>query len=151
LGLPESNPENHSEAKTAYHRHGANSCLSSEEDVSNCLLMPWYSMYDEIMNFKGSLPTLILHNLRQGPNHGYQIAQEIKQKSKGVLDFKEGTLYPALHGLEAKGLITSYTSSVTGRTRFCYKLTDKGKKVLAKQVEEWDQFTGAISLILKEA
>jgi DNA-binding PadR family transcriptional regulator len=42
-------------------------------------------------------------------------------------------------------------STVTGRTRFCYKLTDKGKKVLAKQVEEWDQFTGAISLILKEA
>ena len=108
-------------------------------------------MYAEIMNFKGSLPTLILHNLRQGPNHGYQIAQEIKQKSRGVLDFKEGTLYPALHGLEAKGLITSCTSTVNGRTRFCYKLTDKGKKVLAKQVEEWDQFTGAISLILKEA
>lgn len=127
-----------------------NSCLSSEE-VLNCLLMPWYSMYDGIMNFKGSLPTLILHNLRQGPNYGYQIAQEIKKKSKGVLDFKEGTLYPALHGLEAKGLITSHTSTVNGRTRYCYKLTDKGKKVLAKQVEEWDQFTGAISLILKEA
>ena len=127
-----------------------NSCLSSEE-VLNCLLMPWYSMYDGIMNFKGSLPMLILHNLRQGPNNGYQIAQEIKMKSKGVLDFKEGTLYPALHGLEAKGLITSYTSAVNGRTRFCYKLTDKGKKALAKEVEEWDQFTGAISLILKEA
>ena len=38
------------------------------------------------MNFKGSLPTLILHNLSQGPNHGYQIAQEIKKKSKGVLE-----------------------------------------------------------------
>jgi PadR family transcriptional regulator, regulatory protein PadR len=45
------------------------------------------------MNFKGSLPTLILQNLCQCPNHGYQIAQEIKQKSKGVLDFKEGTLW----------------------------------------------------------
>ena len=105
----------------------------------------------EQMNFKGSLPTLILHNLRQGPNYGYQIAQEIKKKSKGVLDFKEGTLYPALHGLEAKGLITSFTRIENGRTRCCYKLTDKGKKALAKQIEDWNQFAGAISLVLQEA
>lgn len=103
------------------------------------------------MNFKGSLPTLILHNLRRGPNYGYRIAQEIKQKSKGILDFKEGTLYPALHGLEAKGLITAYAHTESGRTRYCYKLTDKGKKVLATQMEEWNRFTGAISLVLKEA
>jgi PadR family transcriptional regulator PadR len=103
------------------------------------------------MNFKGSLPTLILHNLRQGPNYGYRIAQQIKQKSKGVLDFKEGTLYPALHGLEAKGLITSYTLTENGRTRYCYKLTDEGKRVLAEQVEEWNRFAGAMRLILKEA
>ncbi len=102
------------------------------------------------MNFKGSLPTLILHTLRRGPNHGYQIAQEIKQKSKGVLDFKEGTLYPALHGLEAKGLITSFTRIENGRTRCCYKITDKGKKALAKQMEEWNQFAGAIGLIFRE-
>jgi PadR family transcriptional regulator, regulatory protein PadR len=103
------------------------------------------------MNFKGSLPTLILHTLLQGSNHGYQIAQEIKQKSKGVLDFKEGTLYPALHGLEAKGLITSRIRRENGRTRYCYKLTDKGKKALAKQKEEWNQFTGAINRIFQEA
>jgi PadR family transcriptional regulator, regulatory protein PadR len=113
--------------------------------------MPWYSMYYGSMNFKGSLPTLILHNLLQGPNHGYQIAQEIKKKSKGVLDFKEGTLYPALHGLEAKGLITSYVSTVNGRPRCCYKLTDKGKKALIKQMKEWNQFAGAIDLIFQEA
>ena len=103
------------------------------------------------MNFKGSLPTLILHNLRQGPNYGYRIAQEIKRKSKGILDFKEGTLYPALHGLEAQGLVTAYALTENGRTRYCYKLTDAGRKVLAEQVEEWHRFTGAISLILKEA
>jgi PadR family transcriptional regulator, regulatory protein PadR len=103
------------------------------------------------MNLKGSLPTLILYNLRQGPNHGYQIAQEIKQKSKGVLDFKEGTLYPALHGLEAKGLISSDIRMENGRTRCCYRLTDKGKKALAEQMEEWNRFAGAISLIFQEA
>jgi PadR family transcriptional regulator, regulatory protein PadR len=73
---------------------------------------------------------------------------DILVKSKGVLDFKEGTLYPALHALEARGLITSYTSTVNGRPRCCYKLTDKGKKALAKQMEEWNRFAGAVALIL---
>jgi len=90
----------------------------------------------ETLNFKGSLPTLILHNLSQGPNHGYQIAQEIKQKSKGVLDFMEGTLCPALHDLEAMRLIPSHTRTVNGRPRCGYKLTEKGKKALTKQMEE---------------
>jgi PadR family transcriptional regulator PadR len=103
------------------------------------------------MNFKGGLTALILQNLSGGPNHGYCIAQEIKQKSKGVLDFKEGTLYPALHGLEGRELIESYTQVENGRTRCYYKLTSKGKKALAKQKQEWLQFSGAISLILQEA
>ena len=107
--------------------------------------------YGGTMNFKGSLATLILQNLSRGPNHGYRIAQEIKAQSKGVLDFKEGTLYPALHGLEGKGLITSATRDENGRTRRYYKLTEKGKKALVCEREEWRQFSGAISLILKEA
>ncbi len=80
------------------------------------------------MNFRGGLPALILQNLSRGPNHGYQIAQEIKRKSKGVLDFKEGTLYPTLHGLEGKGLVVSHTRPENGRTRCYYELTEKGKK-----------------------
>lgn len=103
------------------------------------------------MNIKGSLAPLILQNLQRGPNHGYRIAQEIKQSSKGVLDFKEGTLYPALHGLEAKGLIQSFTREENGRTRCYYKLTEKGKKTLAKEKQEWLRFSGAINLLLREA
>jgi DNA-binding PadR family transcriptional regulator len=103
------------------------------------------------MHFKGGLPTLILHNLLRGPNHGYQIAQEIKAKSKGVLDFREGTLYPALHGLEAKGLIVSSTREENGRTRCYYKIAEKGKKALAEQKEEWNQLSGAMNQILQEA
>jgi DNA-binding PadR family transcriptional regulator len=102
------------------------------------------------MNFKGGLPTLILENLRRGPNHGYCIAQEIKEKSKGVLDFKEGTLYPALHSLEAKGLITSVTKEENGRTRCYYKLTEKGKKSLAVAKKQWKEFAGAMNLLLQE-
>jgi len=102
------------------------------------------------MNFKGSLTALILQNLSKGPNHGYRIAQEIKQKSRGVLDFKEGTLYPALHGLEGKGWIQSYTGEENGRTRCYYKLTEKGRRELAREKEEWVSFSGAISLLLQE-
>lgn len=103
------------------------------------------------MNFKGGLTALILKNLSRGPNHGYRIAQDIKQKSKGVLDFKEGTLYPALHGLENKGLIESYTGEENGRTRCYYRLTKKGTKALAKQQEEWSSFAEAVTLVLQEA
>jgi len=102
------------------------------------------------MNFKGSLAPLILQNLGRGPNHGYRIAQEIKQQSKGVLDFKEGTLYPALHGLEAKGLIASYSEEENGRTRCYYKLTQTGKRALVREKEEWTRFSSAISLLLQE-
>ena len=102
------------------------------------------------MNFRGGLTTLILQNLAKGPNHGYRIAQEIKQKSKGVLDFKEGTLYPALHGLENKELIESSTQEENGRTRCYYQLTKKGKKALAEQREEWTKFSEAITLVLQE-
>ena len=108
-------------------------------------------MYPSGMNFKGGLPALILQNLSRGPAHGYRIAQEIKQKSAGVLDFKEGTLYPALHGLEGKGLIESYTQEENGRVRCYYRLTRKGRAALARQKEEWTRFAGAVSLILQES
>src|SRR5215475_9500713 len=78
------------------------------------------------MNFKGTLPTLILEALASGPNHGYRIAQQIKEQSKGVLDFKEGTLYPALHKLESDGLVTSYEREEKGRPRRYYRITRAG-------------------------
>lgn len=103
------------------------------------------------MNMKGSLPALILQVLSREENHGYRIAQQIKATSKGVLDFKEGTLYPALHDLENKGLIESYESVENGRTRRYYRLTESGHKTLAKEREAWNQYSQAVSLILKEA
>ncbi len=103
------------------------------------------------MNLKGTLPTLILKTLERGPKHGYRIAQEIKAKSKGVLDFKEGTLYPALHDLENRGLLESYEQTHNGRTRRYYRLTEDGKKILEKDRAQWDKVSKAVSLILKEA
>src|SRR4029079_96329 len=69
------------------------------------------------MNLKGSLPLLVLHALAQGLNYGYGIAKQIKAQSQGVLDFKEGTLYPTLHGMEKQGLIAAYEQEESGRMR----------------------------------
>jgi transcriptional regulator len=103
------------------------------------------------MNLKGTLPTLILRVLESGDRHGYRIAQEIKATSKGVLDFREGTLYPALHGIEDKGLIESYEGEEAGRRRRYYRLTDKGRGQLVHDRKAWRQASAAINLILKEA
>lgn len=100
------------------------------------------------MNLKGSLPALILETLARGSNHGYAIAQDIKKRSEGVLDFKEGTLYPALHTLEQAGLIEAWDHEEKGRLRRCYKLTHKGQSVLEREKGEWKRLSGAIGGIL---
>lgn len=103
------------------------------------------------MNFKGTLPALILDTLAQAPNHGYRIAQQIKERSEGVLDFKEGTLYPALHKLENEGLVESYEEVEKGRPRRYYRITKSGRATLVKDRAEWRQLSRAVTLLLGEA
>jgi len=103
------------------------------------------------MNFKGTLPTLILQALEHEPSHGYRIAQQIKQQSQGVLDFKEGTLYPALHKLENQGLVISFEGVEKARPRRYYRITDAGRGMLAKDRKEWRELSRAVTLILGEA
>ena len=103
------------------------------------------------MNFRGALPTLILEAVEQEPSHGYRIAQRIKERSRGVLDFKEGTLYPALHKLENEGLVASLEEIENGRPRRYYRITKPGRAVLAKDRAEWRKLSRAVTLILEEA
>ena len=103
------------------------------------------------MNLKGTLPTLILEALMDEPCHGYRIAQTIKERSRGVLDFKEGTLYPALHKLENEGMVESYDSVEKGRTRRYYRITGTGRTMLAKDREHWRELSQAVTMILGEA
>lgn len=103
------------------------------------------------MNLKGALPVLILQVLSEGDKHGYAIAQEIKERSRGVLDFKEGSLYPALHAQEKKGLIRSFDRTHDGRHRRHYRLTAAGKEALAAHRAEWRQLSTAITEILEPA
>ncbi|MBN1218871.1 MAG: PadR family transcriptional regulator [Anaerolineae bacterium] len=100
------------------------------------------------MNMKGSLPLLILNELSVKPGHGYYIAKQIRQKSKGVLDFAEGTLYPTLHNMEQQGLIEAFEQEEKGRMRRYYRLTAKGQSTLAKERTAWEQFSTSVNAIL---
>jgi len=101
------------------------------------------------MNLKGSLPLLILHILSMGANHGYRIAKQIKLQSEGILDFKEGTLYPTLHSMEKQGLIEAYTEMKNGRERRYYRLTEAGSKMLGDEMAEWNRYSGAVNMVLR--
>ena len=100
---------------------------------------------------RGSARVLILAMLTEKPMYGYQIAKELKRRSKGYFAFKEGTLYPALHGLEKEGLLTSRWEVVDkGPSRKYYRLTQEGKKVLAAGAQEWATFSQRLLSILGE-
>jgi transcriptional regulator len=103
------------------------------------------------MNFKGTLPTLILEALIQEPSHGYRIAQRIKERSEGVLDFREGTLYPALHKLENEGMVESFNGTENGRARRYYRITESGRGMLTRDRAEWRAHSRAVTMILGEA
>jgi PadR family transcriptional regulator, regulatory protein PadR len=99
---------------------------------------------------QGTLDLLVLKTLQSGPTHGWDIAQRIQQVSQGILRVGQGSLYPALHRLEAQGWIASeWGASENNRRAKFYKLTAAGRKQLAAETETWERFTGAVKLILK--
>jgi PadR family transcriptional regulator PadR len=98
---------------------------------------------------QGTLDLLILRIVGLGPNHGYAIAQRIQQISHDVLQVQQGSLYPALHRLENRGLLSAeWKETETGREAKFYRLTAKGRKQLKDETESWARLTGAIGLIL---
>lgn len=99
---------------------------------------------------QGTLDLLILKIVAQGPIHGYGIAQRILLISKEVLQVQQGSLYPALHRLQRKGLLSSeWKESGNGPMAKCYSLTAAGRKTLAEEISHWQRFTGAVSLVLE--
>jgi transcriptional regulator len=101
---------------------------------------------------QGTLDLLILTVAALGPLHGYAIAQRLQQISRDVVQVQQGTLYPALHRLENKGLLAAeWKLSDTGREAKFYRLTRKGRTELERETASWNRLTEAISLILRTA
>ncbi len=91
--------------------------------------------------FKGSLQTIILQLLASNEKmYGYEITQKVKELTKGELNITEGALYPALHKLEADGLLDVEVVNVGNRLRKYYKLTENGSKETANKVSEMQEF-----------
>ena len=101
---------------------------------------------------QGTLDMLILRTLQWGAQHGQGIAQMIRSSSGDVLKVETGSLYPALHRLEAKRWITAEwkLSAKNQRARY-YRLTPLGKKQLSMEESQWRLLVKAISKVLKPA
>ena len=98
---------------------------------------------------QGTLDMLILRTLQWGPEHGHGIGQAIRQQSDELLKVETGSLYPALHRLEAKGWVkASWELSDKGKRARYYRLTPAGKKQLSDERAKWNAMSRAIGLVL---
>jgi PadR family transcriptional regulator len=101
---------------------------------------------------QGTLDLLILKVIALEPQHGWAVAQRIKQVSKEALQVQQGSLYPALHRLEQQGWIKSeWKPSENGRRAKYYKLTRDGRRQLDRELAQWERLSAGIDLVLESA
>ena len=97
---------------------------------------------------KGNTDSLLLSLISHQPMYGYKIIKELEARSNGYFQFREGTLYPALHRLEKKGLIYGEWQKLpTGLERRYYYITPKGERALNQRLAIWQDFSAAIDII----
>lgn len=98
----------------------------------------------------GSVAMLILKLLEDGDKYGYQMTSELRARSEDVFRLRAGTLYPLLHSLEAKGLVTAYEREASaGKPRRYYHLTEQGRDALGEKVAAWYDYAGAVRRVLE--
>jgi PadR family transcriptional regulator len=97
---------------------------------------------------RGNLDMLVLDVLERQPMHGYGVVRALRDRSGGVFELPEGTVYPSLHRLEAAGLLQSDWQDVDGRRRRVYRVTTAGSAAATVERREWDRFAGAVGAVL---
>ena len=98
---------------------------------------------------KGTLQTIILKLLENNSQmYGYEITQKVKEVTAGEIMLTEGALYPALHKLEADGLLETFTEVVDNRVRKYYRLTEQGGKEVTSKLSETQVFIEQLQLLL---
>jgi PadR family transcriptional regulator PadR len=101
---------------------------------------------------QGTLDMLILQTLRWGAQHGHGVGQAIRESSADLLKIERGSLYPALHRLEDRGLVSAeWKSSDLNRRAKYYRLTAAGRKQLVTEQSKWEIFVGAIARVMRPA
>ena len=96
----------------------------------------------------GSTTILILRLLEEKDLYGYEMIDTLRKRSKDVFELKAGTLYPLLHSLESKGLLTSYESEAGGKIRKYYQITNSGHRLFKQKKEEWQIYAQAVADVL---
>lgn len=97
----------------------------------------------------GNVETLLLATLADQPSYGYQIVADLNQRAPDLLRMGEGTVYPVLHRLEERGLITAtWRTGQTGRPRKYYKLTPRGRRALEENRRQWHGLTRVMQAVL---
>ena len=97
----------------------------------------------------GSTGMLLLKLLEDRDRYGYEMIERLRLQSNHTFDLKAGTLYPLLHGLEERGLVSSYARESGGRSRKFYHLTDAGRRELEEKQQEWRAYVHAVDRVLK--
>lgn len=100
---------------------------------------------------RGHVELLLLAAVLARPAHGYAVIEELRRRSDGAFDLPEGTVYPALHRLERRGLLESQWSEETGRKRRIYAVTDRGKAALTQRRQDWSVYAQAVHAVVTAA
>ena len=96
----------------------------------------------------GSTAMLILKLLSEKDMYGYEMIEVLRERSQNVFELKAGTLYPLLHNLEEKGLLTVYEKEAGNKVRKYYSITKQGKKILDEKKDEWELYSKAVASVL---
>jgi transcriptional regulator len=97
---------------------------------------------------RGHVDLLVLAGLEDGPRHGYGLVEALRERSAGIFDLAEGTLYPALYRLERRGFVSSAWQTTGGRRRRIYRLTTGGRSALEAQRADWRSFSQAMEAVV---
>lgn len=98
----------------------------------------------------GSTPLLVLKLLEDGDLYGYQMIEELRRRSDDTFRLRAGTLYPLLHSLEEKGLVSAYEQTAdNGKARRYYHLTKQGRDALKEKESAWNIYAQAVGRVLK--
>jgi len=99
---------------------------------------------------KGTVRLLVLRLLHREPMYGYQMIQHLRDRSEGYFQLGEGALYPLLHEMEEEGFLQARWQQQEGKpSRRYYHLTSRGRRELARRLQEWERFTRAARLALE--
>jgi DNA-binding PadR family transcriptional regulator len=97
---------------------------------------------------KGHVDLLLLSVIAIEPAHGYRIVESLRERSGGVFDLAEGTVYPSLYRLERQGFVASRWDAGDGRKRRVYRLTRSGRRELARRRSAWERFGRAMEAVI---